>query len=89
LVYIFHIADGDIRGKINVQPDSYNLVVDPSGLYFAVITSNQTVQMFEVGTGKRVYEFAPDFDSIGQFIFTKDGGSFAITDATRSNVKFY
>lgn len=38
-VYIFNIADGDIRGKINVMPDSKALVVDPSGLYFAVSTS--------------------------------------------------
>jgi len=45
--------------------------------------------MFEVGTGQRVYEFAPDFELVGQFIFTQDGGNFAIADATRNNIKFY
>ena len=53
-----------------MMPDSSALIIDPSGLYCAVVTSNQTVQMYEVGTGKRVYEFTPDFDSIGHFIFT-------------------
>ena len=39
LLYIFNIADGGIRGKINVTPDSRSLVIDPSGLYFAVATA--------------------------------------------------
>lgn len=52
--------------------DSRSLIVDPSGLYFAVGTKNNTVHMYEVGTGKRVFEFVPDFDSIGQFTFTQD-----------------
>ena len=37
-VYIFNITDGDIRGKINVDVDSTDLILDPSGLYFAVST---------------------------------------------------
>ena len=89
VVYIFNIADGDIRGKINVLPDSRSLVIDPSGLFFAVATASQTVQLFEVGTGRRVYEFAPDFEKVGCFNFTRDVCSFVITDATRNNVKFY
>ena len=39
LVYIFHIASGEIRGKINVVPESKKLVIDPSGLFFAVSTN--------------------------------------------------
>ncbi len=72
-----------------MMPDSSALIIDPSGLYFAVVTSNQTVQMYEVGTGKRVYEFTPDFDSIGHFIFTQDGCNLAITDGSTNNIKFY
>jgi hypothetical protein len=37
-VYIFNITDGDIRGKINVDVDSTDLILDPSGLFFAVST---------------------------------------------------
>lgn len=88
-VYIFHLADGDIRGKIKVLPDSHTLMLDPSGLFFAVSTINQQVQMYEVGTGKRVFEFALDFERLGSFAFTQDCCSLVATDATRNNVRFY
>ena len=69
-LYIFHIAEGDIRGKISVIADSKDLVIDPSGLFFAVSTPKQTIQVYEVGTGRRVYEFGPNFDVVGPFSFT-------------------
>ena len=60
-VYIFNIADGDVRGRIEVEKSCLGLEIDPSGLYFAVRTLNETIQMFEVGTGRRVYDFFPEF----------------------------
>ena len=38
VVFIFNIADGDIRGKISVEADSNDLEIDPAGLYFAIST---------------------------------------------------
>lgn len=60
--YIFNIADGDMRGKVTVERECLNLQVDNSGLYLAIHTPRQTLQVYEVGTGKKVYEFKPDFD---------------------------
>jgi len=88
-VYIFNIADGEIRGKISVIPDSRHLILDPSGLFFAVATPSETVQLFEVGTGKRCFEFTPQFGQVGEFEFTQDAGGFVIADGSRNNVKFY
>ena len=42
-VYIFNIADGDIRGRIEVEQGSLELIIDPSGMYFAISTKHKTV----------------------------------------------
>ena len=69
-VYIFNIADGVIRGRIQVGKGCKQIITDSSGLYFAVLTPIKTVQMFEVGTGRKVYEFCPQLKQIGECIFS-------------------
>lgn len=89
LVYIFNIADGDIRGRIQVDQGCLDLIVDPSGMFLAVSTPSKTVQMYEVGTGRRVYEFEPEFEEIGQFTFSNDSITLMIMDGTCNHLKRY
>ena len=88
-VYIFNIADGDIRARIQVNEGCPNIITDPSGLYFALSTQYKTIQMFEVGTGRKVYEFDPEFDEIGQFTFSNDSITLLVMDGTCNHLKRY
>lgn len=88
-VYIFNIADGDIRGRIEVEHGCPEIIVDPSGMYFAVSTKQKTVQMYEVGTGRKVYEFNPEFEEIGLFTFSNDSITLIIMDGTCNHLKRY
>ena len=45
--------------------------------------------MFEVGTGRRVYEFMPEFHEIGSFTFSNDSVTMQITDASTNHLKRY
>ena len=75
---IFNIADGDLRGRVQVQKDCRRIKVDQSGLFFVIVTPTETVQMFEVGTGKKIYEFCPQLKQIGECIFGLDTSSLTI-----------
>ena len=86
-VYIFNIADGDIRGRVEVDQGCLELIVDPSGMFFALSTQRQTVAMYEVGTGRKVYEFEPEFEEIGQFAFSSDSVTLIIVDGTCNHLK--
>lgn len=45
--------------------------------------------MYEIATGNRVYEFNPNMSQIADHIFSNDGKTYVITDATRSNIIVY
>ena len=45
--------------------------------------------MYEVGTGRRVYEFEPEFEEIGQFTFSNDSITLVIMDGTCNHLKRY
>jgi hypothetical protein len=60
--YVFSM-DGEIRAKVNIQPNCKDLVSDCSGLYCAIRQENDNIHMLETGTGRRVYDFKTDYKS--------------------------
>ena len=89
LVHIFNIADGMIRGRIQVGKGCKQITTDSSGLYFAVLTPIQTVLMLEVGTGRKIYEFCPQLKRVGHFMFSADTKAFLIFNKEAISVKRY
>ena len=64
-VWVYSIKEGITIGKVQVPTNCTQLSIDPSGLYIAVKTPTQQVDIYELGTGARVYQFNPSFDNIG------------------------
>ena len=88
-MYTFHVSDGDVRGKFAVPVGCTELQLDPSGLYMAIKTKLSTVLLYEVGTGRQVFEFVPNFSEVGVFSFDAETTCMIICDNSRKCVKFY
>ena len=78
-----------IRGRIQVGKGCKQIITDSSGLYLAVLTPIQTVQMFEVGIGRKIYEFCPQLKKVGHFMFSADSKAFLIFNKEMISVKRY
>jgi hypothetical protein len=63
-LYVFHLKTGELRAKIKVDKSLNSVSVDPSGL-FAAINTNDSVYLYQIGTGKQVFKFEPKFAEIG------------------------
>lgn len=64
------------------------MVVDASGLYTAV-NSNDSIYLCEVGTGKIIAKFKPNFNRVGAFDFSQCCRYIVVADAVTAETKFY
>lgn len=88
-MYVFHMKNGDIRAKIMIEPNLKQVVCDFSGLYASVTTQGSAVKMYEVATGRRIYDFDPLVNQVGSTGFSNDCRYMVVADSKSPGIKFY
>ena len=83
------MKDGDIRAKIMIEPNLKQVVCDFSGLYASVTTQCSAVKIYEVATGRRIYDFNPLVNQVGQTGFSNDCKYIVVADSKSPSLKFY
>ena len=77
-----------MRAKVILPPGCKNVVVDRSGL-FSAVSSDDSVYLFEVGTGNIIAKFNPNFNRVGTFDFSQCASYIVVTDAVSAETKIY
>ena len=85
-LYVFHLKNGDIRAKVTIEPNLKSVKCDFSGLFAAVTTKNNTVKLYEIETGIKVYDLDPQMTEVS-LGFSSDCRYLAVSE--KSALKFY